>query len=54
MHNGANDGFFSQMMRVPEDDLVIIAVGNVEATPAIDEVLEQLFRLCRSLPYRDP
>jgi CubicO group peptidase (beta-lactamase class C family) len=54
MHNGANDGFFSQMMRVPEDDLVIIAVGNVQATPAIDEVLEQLFRLCRSLPYRDP
>jgi CubicO group peptidase (beta-lactamase class C family) len=54
MHNGANQGFFSQMMRLPEDDLVIIAVGNVEATPAIDEVLEQLFRLCRSLPYRDP
>jgi len=45
---------FSQMMRLPEDDLVIIAVGNVQATPAIDEVLEQLFRLCRSLPYRDP
>ncbi len=54
MHNGANDGFFSQMMRIPEDDLVIIAVGNVKTTPAIDEVLEQLFRLCRSLPYRDP
>jgi CubicO group peptidase (beta-lactamase class C family) len=54
MHNGANDGFFSQMMRVPQDDLVIIAIGNVESTPAIDAVLEQLFRLCRSLPYRDP
>jgi hypothetical protein len=54
MHNGANQGFFSQMMRIPEDDLVIIAVGNVEAAPAIDEVLEQLFRLCRSLPYREP
>jgi CubicO group peptidase (beta-lactamase class C family) len=53
-HNGANDGFFSQMMRVPEDDLVIIAVGNVEATSEIDEVLNQLFRLCRSLPYQDP
>jgi CubicO group peptidase (beta-lactamase class C family) len=54
MHNGANDGFFSQMMRISEDDLVIIAVGNVVATPAIDEVIDQLFRLCRSLPYRDP
>ncbi len=54
MHNGANEGFFSQMMRIPEDDLVIIAVGNVDDTPALDEVLEQLFRLCRSLPYRDP
>jgi CubicO group peptidase (beta-lactamase class C family) len=54
MHNGANDGFFSQMMRVPEDDLVIIAVGNVEATPAMDDILEQLFRCCQSLPYRDP
>ena len=51
MHNGANEGFFSQMMRLPEDDLVIIAVGNVQATPAIDEILAQLFRLCRSLPY---
>lgn len=50
-HNGANEGFFSQMMRLPDDDLVIIAVGNVQATPAIDEVLERLFRLCRSLPY---
>jgi cob(I)alamin adenosyltransferase len=54
MDSGANDGFFSQMMRVPKDDLVIIAVGNVDATPALDEVLEQLFRLCRSLPNRDP
>jgi hypothetical protein len=54
MHNGANEGFFSQMMRIPEDDLVIIAVGNVDDTPAIDHVLEQLFLLCRSLPYRDP
>jgi hypothetical protein len=32
-------GCFSQMMRLPEGDLVIIAVGNVQATPAIDEVL---------------
>jgi CubicO group peptidase (beta-lactamase class C family) len=54
MHNGANEGFFSQMMRIPEDDLVIIAVGNVTKTKKIDEVLDQLFRLCRSLPYRDP
>jgi CubicO group peptidase (beta-lactamase class C family) len=54
MHNGANQGFFSQMMRLPEDDLVIIALGNVDASPEIDEVLDQLFRLCRSLPYRDP
>jgi CubicO group peptidase (beta-lactamase class C family) len=54
MHGGANEGFFSQMMRLPEDDLVIIAVGNVKATSSIDDVLEQLFRLCRSLSYRDP
>jgi hypothetical protein len=54
MHNGANEGFFSQMMRIPEDDLVIIALGNVTTTKKIDEVLDQLFRLCRSLPYRDP
>jgi CubicO group peptidase (beta-lactamase class C family) len=53
MHNGANEGFFSQMMRIPEDDLVIIAVGNVQKTREIDEVLEQLFRLCRSLPYSE-
>ncbi len=53
-HTGGNEGFFSQMMRVPEDDLVIIAVGNVDSTPALDEVREQLFRLCRSLPYLDP
>jgi CubicO group peptidase (beta-lactamase class C family) len=54
MHSGANEGFFSQMMRLPQDDLVIIAVGNVDDTPVLDEVLEQLFRLCRSLPYQDP
>ena len=41
------------MMRLPADDLVIIAVSNVEVTSAIDKVVEQLFRLCRSLPYRD-
>jgi hypothetical protein len=54
MHSGGNEGFFSQMMRVPDDDLVIIAVGNVDGTPALDEAINQLFRLCRSLPYRDP
>lgn len=54
MHSGANEGFFSQMMRIPADDLVIIAVGNVDKTPAIDETITQLFRLCRSLPYREP
>ena len=41
------------MMRIPEDDLVIIAVGNILKTREIDEALEQLFRLCRSLPYQD-
>jgi CubicO group peptidase (beta-lactamase class C family) len=54
LHGGANEGFFSRMMRVPEDDLVIIAVGNVETTAQLDEAVEQLFRLCRSLPYEDP
>jgi CubicO group peptidase (beta-lactamase class C family) len=54
MHGGGNEGFFSRMMRVPEDDLVIIALGNVDGTDALDEAIEQLFRLCRSLPYQDP
>jgi CubicO group peptidase (beta-lactamase class C family) len=53
-HTGGNEGFFSQMMRVPQDDLVIIALGNVDGTEALDEIRDQLFRLCRSLPYRDP
>ena len=54
-HSGSNEGFFSMMMRIPEDELVIIALGNVSATDEIDEVLRtQLFRLCRSLPYQDP
>ena len=41
------------MMRIPEDGLVIIVMGNVTRTPKIDEMLDQLFRLCCSLPYRD-
>jgi CubicO group peptidase (beta-lactamase class C family) len=52
-HSGANQGYFSQMMRIPEDDLVIIALGNTRATDKIDDALEQLFLLCRSLPYQD-
>ena len=52
-HSGANEGYFSKMMRIPEDDLVIIALGNVRKTDDIDDALEQLFRLCRSLPYQD-
>lgn len=53
-HSGSNGGYFSRMMRIPADDLVIIALGNAEKTDEIDEALDQLFRLCRSLPYRDP
>lgn len=53
-HSGVNEGYFSRMMRVPEDDLVIIALGNLSTNDQIDEVLEQLFRLCRSLPYQEP
>jgi hypothetical protein len=41
------------MMRIPEDDLVIIALGNTRTTDKIDDALEQLFLLCRSLPYQD-
>ena len=48
-----NEGHFSQMMCIPEDDPVIIALGNVRKTDEIDEALEQLFRLCCSLPYQD-
>lgn len=54
MHNGANDGSFSQMMRIPSDDLVIIAVGNVKVQQGMNDTLVELFRLCRSLPYQDP
>jgi hypothetical protein len=32
-HNGANEGFFSKMMRLLEEDLVIIAVGNSKPRP---------------------
>ena len=52
-HSGANQGYFSKMMRIPEDDLVIIALGNVRKTDEIDDALDQLFLLCRSLPYQD-
>lgn len=51
-HSGANEGYFSRMVRIPRDDLAIIALGNVPATEEIDDVVKQLFRLCRSLPYR--
>lgn len=53
-HSGSNQGFFSKMMRLPEQELVIITVGNVNKSDEIDEVIEQLFRLCRSIPYRNP
>ena len=52
-HSGSNEGYFSKMMRLPEDDLVIIVLGNVRKTDELDDVLDQLFRLCRSLPYHD-
>ncbi len=52
-NSGANQGYFSKMMRIPEDDLVIIALGNVRKTDEIDDALDQLFLLCRSLPYQD-
>ena len=40
------------MMRVPDDDLVIVALGNVLMTKDIANALDQLFLLCRSLPYQ--
>lgn len=52
-HSGANSGFFSRMMRFPDEDLVIIALGNVQPTDEIDEVVRQLFLLCSSRPYYD-
>ena len=52
-YTGGNDGYFSRMMRIPADDLVIVALGNVRKTNEIDDMLEQLFRLCRSLPYQN-
>ena len=53
-HSGSNGGYFSKMMRIPEDDLVIIALGNTDKSDEMDEAIDQLFRLCRSLPYEDP
>ena len=46
-------GHTCRMMRVPEDDLVIIALGNVDTSDEIEAMLDQLFRLCRSLPYEE-
>ncbi|MFK8111596.1 MAG: serine hydrolase domain-containing protein, partial [Rubripirellula sp.] len=53
-HSGSNQGFFSKMMRLPEEELVIVIVGNVNASDAMDEVIDQLLRLCCSVPYRNP
>ena len=53
VNTGANSGYFSKMMRLPEDGRVIIALGNVRRTDAIAKALDQLFLLCRSLPYEE-
>lgn len=53
-HDGASEGSFSKMMRIPADGLCIIAVGNVSTHPGMDDTLRDLFLLCRSLPYNDP
>lgn len=50
-HSGANEGFVSRMMRLPEDDLVIILLGNIVRTKELDDALDSLFRLCRALPH---
>ena len=50
-HSGANEGFVSRMMRLPEDDLVIILLGNIVRTKELDDALDFLFALCRSLPH---
>jgi len=54
MYIGGNFGYFSQVMRIPDDDLAIIALGNSRLTDDIREALRQLFLLCRSLPYQAP
>lgn len=54
MHSGSNEGYFSRMMRVPDDDLVIIAVGNMNSTDALDDAVEQFFRFARGINYRLP
>jgi hypothetical protein len=53
-HSGSNEGYFSQMMRVPEDDLVVIAVGNQDKTDELDDVIDEFFRLARGLRYKMP
>lgn len=53
-HDGASEGSFSKMMRIPADGLCIIAVGNVSTHRGLDDTLRELFLLCRSLPYKDP
>jgi len=50
-HSGANEGFLSRMMRLPDDDVVIIVLGNIVMTNELDDALDVLFPLCRSLPH---
>ena len=54
VHNGANEGYVSRMMRVPEDDLVIIGLANIRQSDELSQAFKQFFQLCRSLPYRQP
>ncbi len=54
VHNGANEGYVSRMMRVPEDDLVIIGLANIRRSDELSKAFKQFFQLCRSLPYREP
>lgn len=53
-HSGANGGYFSEMVRIPEEDVAIVVLGNTRATKELDEASSQLLRLCRSLPYTLP
>jgi CubicO group peptidase (beta-lactamase class C family) len=54
VHNGSNEGYMSRMMRVPEDDLVIIGLANIRRSDELSQAFKQFFQLCRSLPYREP
>lgn len=53
-HNGASPAYFSEMWRIPEEDLLIIVLGNVQLSNELDEILYEFIKMARGLPYSSP